>query len=286
MPKKKKSARVAARKLKDKWRSKTWYKILAPDMFQSAPIGETLTDSPTKLIERTSEVTLQDLTGDFTKMHVKLRFKINDVKGTEAYTKFIGHDLTSDYIRRQTRRKRSKMDGIYDVTTKDGYLVRVKPMAIAEKRIQTSQQYAIRKVMNNVISEAAMSRTLGEFVHTMIYGELPNSIFKMCKPIYPIKRIEIRKSEILEEPEPGVKKPRARKKPKAVEEAAPEAVAEGAAEEGAVPAKKPKLKKKAATPKKPSKAEEKEEVKKEPPVKETEPKKKPAVKKAKTAEAE
>lgn len=283
---KKKSARVAARKLKDKWRSKTWYKILAPDMFQSAPIGETLTDSPTKLLERTSEVTLQDLTGDFSKMHVKLRFKINDVKGTEAYTKFIGHDLTSDYIRRQTRRKRSKMDGIYDVTTKDGYLVRVKPMAIAEKRIQTSQQYAIRKVMNKVISEAAMSKTLGEFVHTMIYGELPNTIFKMCKPIYPIKRIEIRKSQILEEPEPGVKKPRARKKPK-VEEAAPEAVAVGTAEEGAEPAPKPKLKKKkAATPKKPLKDEEKEEVTEEPPAKEPETKKKPTVKKAKAAEAD
>ncbi len=259
---KKKSARVAARKLKDKWRSKVWYTILAPDMFQSAPIGETLSDSPAKIIERTSEVTLQDLTGDFSKMHVKLRFKVNDVKGTEAYTKFIGHDLTSDYIRRQTRRKRSKMDGIYDVTTKDGYVIRVKPMAIAEKRIQTSQQHAIRKVMNDVIVKAATDKTLGEFVHTMIYGDLPNSIFKMCKPIYPIKRIEIRKSEILEEPAPGVKKPRARKKPKA-EEAAPEAVAEGAE-----PAKTPKLKKKkAATPKKPSKDEEKEELKEELPSK-------------------
>jgi small subunit ribosomal protein S3Ae len=209
LAKKKKSSRVAARKLKDKWRSKNWYNILAPDMFQAAPLGETFSDSPTKLIDRTSEVTLQDLTGDFTKMHVKLRFKINDVKGTNAHTKFIGHDLTSDYIRRQTRRKRSKMDGVYDVSTKDGYLIRVKPMAFAEKRIQTSQQYAIRKVMYNVIKKAAMDKTLGEFVHIMIYGELPNTIFKMCKPIYPIKRVEIRKSEIIEEPAPGVKKPKA-----------------------------------------------------------------------------
>ena len=194
MAKKKKSSRVAARKMKDKWRSKTWYSIIAPDMFQGAPIGETMSDSPTKLLDRTSEVTLQDMTGDFSKMHIKLSFKINDVKGTNAHTKFIGHDLTSDYIRRQTRRKRSKMDGVYDVSTKDGYLIRVKPMAFAEKRIQTSQQYAISKIMYNVIKEAALNKTIGEFVHTMIYGELPNSIFKMCKPIYPIKRVEIRKS--------------------------------------------------------------------------------------------
>ncbi len=239
MAKKKKSSRVAARKMKDKWRSKVWYSILAPDMFQGAPIGETLSDSPTKLLDRTSVVTLQDMTGDFSKMHIKLRFKINDVKGTNAHTKFIGHDLTSDYIRRQTRRKRSKMDGVYDVSTKDGYLIRVKPMAFAEKRIQTSQQYAIRKVMYNVIKEAALDKTIGEFVHTMIYGELPNSIFKMCKPIYPIKRVEIRKSEIIEEPAPGAKKPRTVKKVKKPEsETEPEKAGEEEAE------KKPKIKKK------------------------------------------
>jgi len=270
LAKKKKSSRVAARKMKDKWRSKNWYNILAPDMFQGAPIGETFTDSPTKLIDRTSEVTLQDLTGDFTKMHIKLRFKINDVKGTNAHTKFIGHDLTSDYIRRQTRRKRSKMDGVYDVATKDGYMVRVKPMAFAEKRIQTSQQYAIRKVMFNVINEAAMDKTLGEFVHTMIYGELPNSIFKMCKPIYPIKRVEIRKSEIIEEPAPGARKPKAVKKVvKPEEESGPEKADEEEAE------KKPKAKKKKVVAKKkededtePEKAE-KEETEKKPKVKKT-----------------
>jgi small subunit ribosomal protein S3Ae len=194
-------------------------------------------------------------------MHVKLRFKINDVKGTNAHTKFIGHDLTSDYIRRQTRRKRSKMDGVYDVSTKDGYLIRVKPMAFAEKRIQTSQQYAIRKVMFNVIKEAAMDKTIGEFVHIMIYGELPNSIFKMCKPIYPIKRVEIRKSEIIEEPAPGAKKPKTVKKAKKTEEESETGEDEETAEKPKVKKKKVTVAKKVTKPKdEPETVEEKPEV--------------------------
>ena len=166
------------------------------------------------------------------------------------------------------------MDGVYDVTTKDGYLVRVKPMAIAEKRIQTSQQQAIRKVMNKVITENAINNTLGKFIHNMVYGDLPNTIFKMCKPIYPIKRIEIRKSQILKEPSPSAKKRGAKK-------AAAELTETQAEEEE--PAKKGKAKKKeAAEPKKPAKGKKEEEAEPETKPKKTAAKKKPVVKKAKS----
>ncbi len=191
-----KVSRTTARKIKDKWKAKEWYKIHAPEMFNSVQIAETLSDSPEKLMGRITEVTLQDLTGDFSKMHVKMQFQVSDVRGFDAQTRFIGHDLTSDYIRRLTRRKHSKMDGVYDVQTKDGYKVRVKPMAITEKRIQTSQQHVIRNLMGKVVSTTALAMTLPELINNIIQGEMSKNIFKECKPIYPIKRIEIRKTEV------------------------------------------------------------------------------------------
>ena len=197
------STRVAARKVKDRWRAKNWYRVLAPDMFESIQIGETLSDNPDKLIGRVLDVTLQQMTGDFSKMHIKLIFKINTVKGSDAFSNFIGHSLTSDYIRRLTRRKRSKTDGVFDVKTKDDFTLRVKPMAVTEKRIQTSQRHSIRMNMNNTISDYAKDRLVSEFIRDMLSGELSSMIFKKCKHIYPIKRIEIRCSEILEIPEHG-----------------------------------------------------------------------------------
>jgi small subunit ribosomal protein S3Ae len=193
-------SRAAARKLKDKWKSKEWYKVTAPDYFNNAVIAETPADEPDKLKGRITEVTLQDITGDFSKMHIKLKFKIHDVAGQEAKTKFIGHDLTSDYVRRQTRRRRSKMDGVYDVLTKDGYKIRVKPMAIAEKRIQTSQQKEIRVIMENVIAGNAKSKLFHAFIKTMMDGTLASDISQKCKSIYPMRRIEIRRSQVLKEP--------------------------------------------------------------------------------------
>jgi small subunit ribosomal protein S3Ae len=201
------SSRVAARKIKDRWRAKNWYRVLAPAMFESVQIGETPSDDPEKLKGRIMDVTLQQLTGDFSKMHIKLIFKIDDIKGSDAFSNFMGHSLTSDYIRRLTRRKRSKTDGVFDVDTKDGFIVRVKPMAVTENRIQTSQQHAIRMIMKKVITNNAKDRIISEFIRDMIAGDLSTMIFKACKPIYPIKRVEIRRSEIRVIPETGFEPP-------------------------------------------------------------------------------
>ncbi len=197
------SQRTVARKIKDRWRAKNWYRVLAPEMFEGVQIGETLSDDPEKIKNRVLDVTLQQLTGDFSKMHVKLLFKIDNVTGTDAYSNFIGHSLTSDYIRRLTRRKRSKMDGIYDVNTLDGFTIRVKSFAVTEKRIQTSQQRSIRMIMSDVIEKEANEKLVSEFIREMLSGELCSKIFKECKPIYPIKRVEIRRSDIIGIPAHG-----------------------------------------------------------------------------------
>ncbi len=192
-----KKSRAAARKVKDKWKSKTWYNIIAPEMFDSRILGETPADSPEKLIDRVTEVTVQDLTGDFSKMHIKLRFKVHDVRGGDAYTYFIGHDMTSDYIRRLTRRKKSRTDGTFDVMTKDDNLVRIKPMAIAERRIQSSKQSAIRKKMGDIVKSEASGKILSELVRVMIMGEMAKKIAVACRSIQPLQRVEIRKSELM-----------------------------------------------------------------------------------------
>lgn len=196
--KKKAAAKPAARKVKDRWKAKEWYKIQAPMMFNQAVLGETPSSDATSLIGRTTEVTVNDLTGDFSKMHVKLKFKVNDVRGLEAHTIFIGQDLTSDYIRRLTRRKKTKTDHVIDVVTKDGYKVRIKPMSITDKRIQASQETAVRTLMTNELQKAALEMTISDLVKHIISGDLAKMLSNVAKVIVPIKRVEIRKTEVLE----------------------------------------------------------------------------------------
>ena len=62
-PRGKGKGRASARK--DKWKSKSWYGVMAPDMFDRQKVAETVCDEPEKLIGRVAEVTVQDITGDF-----------------------------------------------------------------------------------------------------------------------------------------------------------------------------------------------------------------------------
>lgn len=189
-------SRTAARKIKDKWKAKTWYDIQAPVHFNNAKIAETLADDTNKLMGRIAETTLQELTGDFKQMHVKLAFKVDEVNGTIAKTHFVGHSLTSDYIRRMTRRNHSKIDAVIDATTKDGGIVRVKPFAVSDKRTQTTQEMALRGIMRDEIQSHAGAVTLNRFVRDIIDGKVASRLYKACKPIYPVRRVEINKTEV------------------------------------------------------------------------------------------
>jgi small subunit ribosomal protein S3Ae len=226
-----KKAKTAARKVKDKWKAKEWYKLYAPRMFNAVELGETPSSDPTALMGRNTEVTVHELTGDFSKMHIKIRFNVTDVRGLEAHTTFAGHDLTSDYVRRLTRRKRTKTDHVVDVRTKDGFVVRVKPMSITEQRIQAAQETAIRNILTNTLMEQAAKMTVAELVKSIITGELSKELSTAVKVIIPIKRIEVRRSEVLEVGSAATDEPSIQ------ERFGQEAAAQAAAEAAAAPAK-------------------------------------------------
>jgi small subunit ribosomal protein S3Ae len=193
-------ARTTIRKVKDRWKAKNWYQIVSPSLFNNVPVAETLSDTPDSLIGRVTEVSLQDLTNDFRKSHIKLLFTIDKVEQNTAYTQLKGHLLTSDYLRRMIRRRKSRVDGVFDVETRDGALLRVKPFAIAEKRIQSSQKKLIRNVMKDVISKEGKAKTLNSFIKDCLDGKTGSEIYKHCKIYYPVKRIEINKTEIIRLP--------------------------------------------------------------------------------------
>jgi small subunit ribosomal protein S3Ae len=189
-------ARTTTRKVKDRWKAKNWYQILAPSLFNNVPVAETLAESPESLIGRVSEVSLQDLTNDFRKSHIKLLFSIYKIDQNTAHTQLKGTQLTSDYLRRMIRRRKSRVDGVFNVETRDGALATVKPFAIAEKRIQSSQKKLIRNVMKDVIAKEGKVKTLNAFVRDCIDGKVGSEIYKNCKVYYPVKRIEVNKIEV------------------------------------------------------------------------------------------
>ncbi len=193
-------ARQAARRVKDRWKSKQWYKVMTPVAFNSKVIGETLADEPEKLIGRTAEATMHDLTGDMKQMHVKIHFRVGEVVDNQARTHFIGHEMTSDYVRRLTRRGHTKIPAVFDVRTKDGCRLRVKPFAVSDRRCQTTQAQIIRQIMVDQITACAAENTLSAFLKEVLVGDLNTRIYKEGRKVHPLRRVEIAKTEVLGSP--------------------------------------------------------------------------------------
>jgi small subunit ribosomal protein S3Ae len=192
---------MSERSVSKQKRGKRWYTIFAPEQYDRAELGQTVADEPEKVIGRTIETTLGDLTGDSGANNTKLTFKITDVGSDSAYTEFVKHELTRDYLRSLVRRGASKIDATITVLTTDDYRVRIQPVAFTTKKADRSQEKAIRRIMIDIIEEAAAERDFQSFVESAVEGRLSSAIYGDAKTVYPLRRVEVQKLTLEARPE-------------------------------------------------------------------------------------
>lgn len=187
-------------RIKDKWRSKKWYTVVAPPYFGSVEIGAIPADEPEKILGRVVEATLYDITEDFAHQYLKTYFQIIGLDGKRALTIFKGHEYSRDYLRSLIRRKTTKIDGIFDVVTKDGYKLRVAACAFTTTRIKTSQEREIRAIMKKIIEEKAQTLSFDQFVQEAVLGKIASDIYNNAKKVAPLRHVGIRKTKLLSSP--------------------------------------------------------------------------------------
>jgi len=180
---------------------KRWYTLMAPEQFDREELGETPADEPDKVLGRTIETTLGDLNNDASENNTKLTFKVNEVASDSAYTEFVKHELTRDYLRSLVRRGSSKIQAYITVLTTDDYRVQIQPVALTTKSADESQEKAIRREMIDIVEEAAEERTYAELVDSVVEGRLSSAIYNEAKTIYPLRRVEIQKLTLEARPE-------------------------------------------------------------------------------------
>jgi small subunit ribosomal protein S3Ae len=207
-------------RVKDKWRSKKWYSVIAPAYFGSVEIGTVPAADSENIIGRMIESTLYDVTEDFAHQYLKMFFQITRIEGRRALTIFKAHEYSRDYLRSLVRRKTTRIDRIVTLTTKDGYKLRVSACAFTLARIKTSQEKEIRMVMQKVLEEKASSLTFDQFVQEAVLGKIASDIYNEAKKITPLRHMGIRKTKLISKPAI---------EPEATPETAPGVVAEAAA---------------------------------------------------------
>ncbi len=174
---------------------KQWYEIVAPAMFGEKVLGETLSSDPKGLVGRKIDVSLIELSKDFSKFYFKINFQVDKVEGNKATTKLVGHECMRERIYRMVQRHGRRVDVVQDITTKDGKKIRVKTVFMLIKRVGKAKKDITRKIARDIVDKVGKESTFDELVSDIIAGDLQHEIRAECNKAYPIGSIEIRKTE-------------------------------------------------------------------------------------------
>ena len=178
------------------WKAKSWFKVHTPDNLGKAYIGDTIANDADSVVGRIMHATLGEITNDYAKQHMKMSFKINTVTGDSAYTEFVGHEVTRDYLRSLVKRRSSRIDTIVPITTKEGKKVRLTVCTYTFARANLSQEHAIRGEIMKGIAAQAGAWDLTTLLSGIVSGEISRDLFKAVKTIYPTRRVEVIKSKV------------------------------------------------------------------------------------------
>jgi len=193
--------------------------VVAPSFFGNVELGSVPAQEPELLIGRVVEATLYDITADFSHHFLKMFFQINEIDAKTAKTLFKGHEYSRDYLRSLVRRRTTKVDSLINLTTKDGYKLRIAVSALTLSRIKTSQEKIIRKMMEKTIHEKAKALSLDQFAQEMVLGKIASDIYNQAKEVAPLRHVGIRKSKLIAKPQVQAKTQEAQAAPVAQAEA-------------------------------------------------------------------
>ncbi len=187
-------------RIKDKWRDKKWYTVMSPPYFGGVELGAIPADDPSKLIGRIVDSTLYDITNDFAHQYLKLYFRVEEVEGKTARTVFKGHEYSRDYLRSLVRRRTTRVDGIFNITTKDKYGLTLAVSVFTLTRIKTSQEHVIRSIISKIVKEKAANLNFDQFVQELVLGKVASDIYNDSKKISPLRHVGVRKSKLTLQP--------------------------------------------------------------------------------------
>jgi len=178
------------------WKAKSWYKVYTPDIFGKTFMGDTIANDPESVVGRIMQTTLGEIINDYSRQNVKMKFRIATVTGDAAYTEFVGHELTRDYLRSLVKRRTTRIDSHVPVQTKDGKTAELTVTCYTLTRANLSQTHAIRGLLTARVGELGKEGDFNALLNGIVTGDISKELFKAVKPLFPVRRVEIIKSKV------------------------------------------------------------------------------------------
>ena len=185
--------KITGKKLVKK--KKNWIAVYGSNDYENLFLGETLGEKPEDLMGRVIEANLGEIIRDMKRQNVKLLFKVNEIKDGKVKADVIGYEIMPGYLRRAVRKNKNEMDDSFLCKTKDGIMLRVKPLMMTRTRTNKALLSVIRKKGREIITNEMANVTYYEAINYIVSYNLQKLLREKIKKIHPLSVCEIRVME-------------------------------------------------------------------------------------------
>lgn len=176
---------------------------MAPNELGGAELIKTPATDPKTVIGRTITLPVSDVIKevDADKYYMKISLKITSLNGKKASTVFNGFGCMREHILRLIRKRNQKIHAIFNVKTKDGWLLRITYLAVLTRNVPTTLQKELRRFIIEKITNEAKKLGVYELVKKVIDTKIQAEIKKEGSKLYPVRFSEVEKIKVLSMPQ-------------------------------------------------------------------------------------
>ncbi len=190
---------MAKKKMIDSWKSKIWYQVMAPNFFKGVEIALIPAQDDEHMMNRIIELPMKEITRDFSHMYTSVKLRVFEIKGKTAYTKFIGHSLSREYVRTLVRRRNDVVNAVFPVKTSDGLEFRLKLLVLTNGKVSEPKKKALYNILKTELTAKAKNTDSLTLIPEIVFGKTSAELFQKLKKIAAIKRVDVLKTQLKEE---------------------------------------------------------------------------------------
>lgn len=189
---------MAQKKVVDTWKQKSWYHIISPKFLGEVQVAQILASDEEHMINRILALPLKEITHDISHMYTTIRIRVQSIQNQNAYTKFIGHEASREYLSTLGRRRRELLRVVLPGKSKDGVAFTAKMLVVTAVPCSTPKKKMLRNMAQSELKKLIQEARFGDFIQDVLYNKISPKIHNALKKIAPIKRVEIYKTELYE----------------------------------------------------------------------------------------
>lgn len=183
----------------DKWKKKKWYKVISPKFLGESELAQVPATDDDHIMNRVIKIPLREVTRDFSHTYTNIFLRVHEIVGSKAFTKFIKHEISRDYMGTQVRRRRDALQVVFPAKSADDVEFRVKAMVITADRCSGKQKTTVRNEAKKFILDKVSKQSFGDFILDTLYGKTAAETMEYARKFaVPLRTVFVYKTQLKE----------------------------------------------------------------------------------------